>query len=113
MDRRILVADDSSTIQKVIKIAFSKYPVEIVEAGSYIEALSAVGKQAPDMLIIDASLPGAHGPDDFAKLKSSSQDAPLLLLVGTYEKVDEDSFKAVGLEEFLPTDWVYLPSVIR
>ena len=101
MGRRILVADDSSTIQKVIKIAFSPFEVDILEAASYIEALAAVGRGAPDVLIIDASLPGARGPQDFAKLKADAGGAPLLLLVGTYEAVDEVAFRNAGFEQIL------------
>ncbi len=101
MNRRILVADDSSTIQKVIKIALSRHPLEIVEAGSYLEALTAVAAQPPALLIIDASLPGARGPEDFAKLAAEAHGAPLLLLVGTYDSVDEGAFRQAGFQQFL------------
>lgn len=101
MSRRILVADDSSTIQKVIKIAFSRFDVEMVEAGSYIEALAAIARGVPDALIADASLPGAQGPNDFAKLQTESRGAPTLLLAGTYEAVDEAAFRRAGFQHFL------------
>jgi len=101
MSHRILVADDSSTIQKVIKIALNRYGVEIIEASSFVEALGEVTKTNPNALIIDASLPGAHGADDFAKLKEQANGVPLLVLVGTYEKVDEGSFEERGLGRFL------------
>lgn len=101
MSRRILVADDSSTIQKVIKIALSRHPIEIVEAGSFIEALTTVSRQPPDLLILDASLPGARGPEDFAKLAAEAKGAPLLLLVGTYDSVDEGAFRQAGFQQFL------------
>lgn len=101
MSRRILVADDSSTIQKVIKIAFSRYPVEMLEAASYIEALSSLSGLRPDALILDASLPGAKGPGDFAKLAEDSGGVPVLLLVGTYETIDEAQFRASGFHNFL------------
>lgn len=101
MRRRILVADDSSTIQKVIKIALSRYPIDMLEAASYIEALSAIGRTRPDALILDASLPGAQGPKDFAKLAADAGSIPVLLLVGTYETIDEAQFRASGLNYFL------------
>jgi CheY-like chemotaxis protein len=101
MSRRILVADDSSTIQKVIKIAFSRYPVEMSEAASYIEALSSLSGVRPDALILDASLPGAKGPGDFSKLAEDSGGVPVLLLVGTYETIDEAQFRAAGFHNFL------------
>ena len=101
MSRRILVADDSSTIQKVVKIAFSQYPVQITETGSYVEALHEVQRERPDVLILDACLPGANAPGDFLKLAQESGDAPVLLLIGSYQNVDESEFRNAGLEAFL------------
>src|SRR4051812_39255063 len=101
MSRRILVADDSSTIQKVIKIAFARHAVEIVEASSFAEALAVVVRQAPDLLIVDASLPGAQSPDDFARLARDAHGASVLLLFGTYDAVDEAAFRQAGFPNFL------------
>lgn len=98
--RRILVADDSATIQKVIKIAFSRHQYDIVEASSFIEALTSQSRTASDIVIADASLPGAHGPGDFSKLTHNGE-IPLLLLVGSYESVDEESFRTLGFSQFL------------
>jgi CheY-like chemotaxis protein len=98
--RRLLVADDSATIQKVIKIAFSRHQYDIVEAASFIEALTAQSRAAADIVIADASLPGAHGPADFSKLTQNGS-VPLLLLVGSYESVDEESFRTLGFSQFL------------
>jgi len=98
--RRILVADDSATIQKVIKIAFSRHGYDIIEAASFIEAITAQTRATSDIIIADASLPGAHGPSDFLKIAHDGS-IPLLLLVGSYESVDEDSFRSLGFSHFL------------
>lgn len=102
MPHRILVADDSSTIQKVIKIAFSRFDADMIEAASFLEALAAAGRAPLDLMILDASLPGAqHGAVDFAKLAGTAGSTPVLLLVGTYEAVDESAFRAQGFKHFL------------
>jgi len=101
MGRLILVADDSATIQKVIKIAFSRYPIEIIEASSFIGALAATAQSHPEALIIDASLAGAKGPEDFVKLRQEAGQVPVLLLIGTYETVDEAAFRQAGFTQVL------------
>ena len=114
MSRRILVADDSSTIQNVIKIAFARYPVEMLEAASLVEALSLVARTPPVALILDASLPGTQGPQDFVKLAKDARGVPVLLLVGTYEAIDEAQFRAAGFHHFLrkPFDSIDLVSEV-
>ena len=96
MRRRLLVADDSSTIQKVIKIAFNRFPLELIEASSFLDALTSIGQDAPEALIIDASLPGTRGPSDFERLRQEAQGAPVLLLIGSYDSVDEAAFRQAG-----------------
>ena len=98
MTHRILVADDSPTIQKVIRIAFSRMEVEMIGASSYVEAVSEAARSQPSLVIVDAGLPGTRGPSDFSKLKSSSGNVPIVLLVGSYENIDEPAFLAAGLE---------------
>ena len=98
MTHRILVADDSPTIQKVIRIAFSRMEAEMVGASSYVEAVSEATRSRPSLIIVDAGLPGTRGPTDFAKLKASAGNVPVVLLVGSYENIDEPAFLAAGLE---------------
>lgn len=101
MSLSILVADDSATIQKVIKIAFSKYPVEIMDAASYHDAIRSVKLKKPNLLIVDANLPGVRSPGDFLEIQTFCDGAPILMLAGSYEYVDEEKLRQVGLKNIL------------
>ncbi|MCX6119067.1 MAG: response regulator [Proteobacteria bacterium] len=98
MTCRILVVDDSTPIQKVIKIAFSKYPVEIFSAGSLNEALRECDKAKPDLIIADGSLPGVTSASDFSKLMAKSHGAAMIMLMGSYDSVRESDLRAAGFE---------------
>lgn len=101
MSLRIQVVDDSSTIQKVIKIAFSPYQVEVVASGSYIEALTEIQNQTPDLLIVDANISGPKTIADISRLRSEAGNVPVLLLRGSYEGIDEDSLSEAGFTTIL------------
>lgn len=101
MAQCILIADDSTTIQKVIKIALSKHDMEVVSAGSYIEAINEVSKTKFAILIIDANLPGVRGVGELKKLQEDANGVPVLILCGTYENIDEETFRSAGFREFL------------
>lgn len=98
MTCRILVVDDSTPIQKVIKIAFSKYAVEIHAAASLSEALRECDKAKPDLIIADASLPGVAAASDLSRLLSKSQGAAMVMLMGSYDSVREADLRAAGFE---------------
>lgn len=98
---KILVADDSATIQKVIKIAFARLAYEMLEATSYPQASTFLGGLTPPALIIlDAHLSGLHGPEGIHKLLNGKK-IPVLLLVGSYDAINEDQYRQAGFHHFL------------
>jgi CheY-like chemotaxis protein len=99
--KKLLVADDSSTIQKVIKIAFSKYAVKVIEASTFVEALRSAAVDKPDAIIADANLVGAQGPLDLKKIQENAGGSPILVLVGSYESVDQSQLRKHGLQHIL------------
>ena len=98
---RFLVIDDSSTIQKVVDLAFAPYSIDILTASSYLEAINEVGHQPPDLVIADASLPGIKGAKDYANLQKQLHNVPFIILLGSYDGVDQASFHQYGFRLFL------------
>ena len=101
MRRRILLADDSVTIQKVIELTFmdEDYDVKAVSNGD--EALAALPDLKPDVVIADVHMPGANGYEVCRRSKEVRPEVPVLLLVGTFEPFDEAQSRAVGADSFL------------
>src|SRR6185436_2220811 len=101
MRRRILLADDSVTIQKVIELTFldEDYDVKAVSNGD--EAIAALPQVNPDFVIADVHMPGANGYEVCRRSKEMRPDIPVLLLVGTFEPFDEGQSRAVGADSFL------------
>jgi len=55
MGARILVADDSATIQKVVELTLARENVELVQARSGDEAMQKAREVKPDLMLIDHS----------------------------------------------------------
>lgn len=112
MTCRILVVDDSTPIQKVIKIAFSKYQASILAAGSLAEAIKECEKSKPDLIIADASIPGVSSAQDFSRLLAKSHGGAMVMLMGSYDAVRESDLRAAGFETIVkkPFDAVELLS---
>lgn len=98
---RILVADDSEAIQKAIRLAFQGFSVTIYEASSYVETLNTCKKCRPELIIVDASLTGTDGPGDFQNIMAISGRVPMILLEGSYEPIDREAFKNLGLNHLV------------
>jgi two-component system, cell cycle response regulator len=91
MGKKLLVADDSLTIQKVIKLALSGdiYEIQTVSDGN--DALQQISIFHPDAVLIDVGIPGRSA---FEVKKAMNEDhdfrnIPVILMSSAFEKVDE------------------------
>ena len=101
MTNTILLADDSVTIQKVIELTFMDEDYEVVAVGNGDEALDQLEELTPDVVIADVHMPGASGYDVARRSKQLHPQAPVLLLVGTFEPFDNDDYESCGADDYL------------
>jgi CheY-like chemotaxis protein len=101
MRRRILLADDSVTIQKVIELTFMDEDYEVRAVSNGDEAIQALPEADPDFVIADVHMPGANGYEVCRRSKQRKASVPVLLLVGTFEPFDEAQARAAGADSYL------------
>ena len=101
MKRRILLADDSVTIQKVIELTFMDEDYEVRAVSNGDDAVKLLPETKPDFVIADVHMPGANGYEVCRRSKELRADVPVLLLVGTFEPFDEAQARAAGADSHL------------
>ena len=101
MARKILLADDSVTIQKVVELTFMDEDYEVVAVGNGDEAIASLGEDPPDLVIADVHMPGANGYEVCRAAKERDPGIPVLLLVGTFEPFQEDDARSAGADQHL------------
>ena len=71
MKLRILVADDSITIQKIVAMAFENQGAEVEGIGNGQEAFDKIHDFKPDIILADVDMPGLDGFQLSQKIKST------------------------------------------
>ncbi len=90
MKPTIIVADDSLTIQKVIKITLANEDLEIVECLEDHKLIDLCKKVSPTLVLLDFNLSETKtGYDLVGELKAAGV-AKVLMLYGTFDTVDEN-----------------------
>ncbi|MFG1500192.1 response regulator [Halobacteriovorax sp. XZX-3] len=96
MSKKVLVADDSQTIQKVISITFANQDFEIVSALDESELFSK--NDDFDLILLDFGL-----SDDGYKLGEETRKkfptTPVLAMLGTFDIVDENKLRSSGYSD--------------
>ncbi len=103
MAKKILLADDSITIQKVIELTFSDEDFEVVTVGNGRLAIERVQDVRPDLVLCDIIMPEKDGYEvcDFIKRNPALSHVPVLLLTGAFEPFDQERAARVGCDGFL------------
>jgi CheY-like chemotaxis protein len=101
MPKTILLADDSSTIRKIVELTFSgtDIRVEAVERGS--EALAYLERIQPDLILADVVMPPPTGYELCRRVKSGAAPVPVVLLSSSFEPFDEALAQQCGADRHL------------
>ncbi|HMD40074.1 MAG TPA: response regulator transcription factor [Candidatus Acidoferrum sp.] len=106
----ILVVDDEPQIRRVLRSTLSMHGYVITEATTGEEAVEAVRKARPDLILLDVNMPGIGGIEAAREIREMS-DAPIIMLTvrnAERDKVialdagaDDYVVKPFGIEELL------------
>jgi CheY-like chemotaxis protein len=101
--RKLLLADDSITIQKVVGLTFADEGVKVVSVGNGREAVERLEEVAPDIVLADVFMPEMSGYQvcEYIKQNEKLSHIPVMLLVGSFEPFDELEARRVGANDIL------------
>ena len=100
MAKRILLADDSITIQKVVELTFSDGDYEVTAVNNGTKAIQALSQMKPDIILSDIIMPEKNGYEvcEFVKSHPEFRNIPVVLLTGTFEPFDPDRADKAGCD---------------
>ncbi|GAB4303557.1 MAG: response regulator [Desulfuromonadia bacterium] len=101
MSTRLLLADDSHTIQKVVGMIFPAGEYELTAVSAASELLPTATRTSPDIILLDTRLGDASGLDLCRALRSNpvTANTPIILLSGAFEQFSEEEGVAAGADD--------------
>lgn len=93
MGKTILVVDDEERLTSLLQAYLQPEGYRVVTAANGRQALDAVGREPPDLIVLDLMMPEMDGIE-FLRVLRTKHSTPVVLLTARVE--DED--KIVGLE---------------
>jgi two-component system alkaline phosphatase synthesis response regulator PhoP len=113
MSARLVIADDSATILALVALAVEKDGYEPATATNGKDALEVIREHRPELVILDALMPGMTGYEVCRALREDV-DAPrphVIMLTAAAREVDKALAEEVGVDEFVTKP--FSPSVLR
>jgi len=114
-EQRILLVEDEPDIAEVLRFNLEKadFDVDVERRGD--EALEAVRRQPPDLIVLDLMLPGLDGLEITRALKRDPATAriPLVMLTAKGEEVDRIVGLELGADDYIPKPFSPREVVLR
>src|SRR4029450_304113 len=104
MTPQLLLADDSITVQRVIALTFQGEGIEVIAVGDGDQAVDAIERERPQIVLADLSMPGRDGyaVAEYVKRPPEHPRGPrVVLLTGAAEPVEEARSRALGIDGVL------------
>jgi CheY-like chemotaxis protein len=103
MPHKLLLADDSVTIQRVIELTFADEDVQVSVVGDGKQAIESIRRDRPDIVLADIGMPERDGYEVASFIKNDPDLAhiPVVLLTGAFEPIDENRARSVRCDGVL------------
>jgi two-component system cell cycle response regulator DivK len=104
MSKRILVVEDQPDNRQIIRDMLSPTDYKITEAENGEEALAAIAKQRPDLILMDIQLPIMDGYTATSRIKADPalRSIPIIAVTSYVLSGEEKKARAAGCDDCVP-----------
>ncbi len=111
----ILIVDDDTYIQKMMGQVLSRHGYTTVFASDGHSALEQIPVMAPDLIMLDLSMPGLNGFDVAGQIKENPDtcDIPVILITGMASVANHVKAMEMGVDDFMSKNAAHAEIIAR
>jgi len=104
MSKRILVVEDQEDNRQIIRDMLAATGYEIAEAADGEQALAAIAKHRPDLILMDIQLPVMDGYTATRHIKADPalRSIPIIAVTSYALSGEEKNARAAGCDDYVP-----------
>jgi two-component system, cell cycle response regulator DivK len=103
MSKRILVVEDQEDNRQILRDLLGNAGYELTEAENGEEAIAAVAKRPPDLILMDIQLPVMDGYEATRRIRTNPdlKSVPIIAVTSYALTGDEDKARAAGCNGYV------------
>ena len=113
----VLLIDDDAVMRMHLRLCLDQEGYEIIEAKTGQDGLEIYSRERPDIVLLDAVMPGIDGFECCERLQALAGDrpTPILMITGLEDRASVDRAFAVGAMDFVtkPVHFAVLRQRVR
>lgn len=101
--KTILLADDDANLRTLLRTTLDDPEYRVLEAADGTTALELAGKERPDLVVLDWTMPGMSGLEVAKALGQDPATAhiPVIMLTAKGQEMDKEQWRAIGVYAYL------------
>jgi CheY-like chemotaxis protein len=110
-----MLVEDDNNLREIYQARLNSEGYETVTASDGEEALSIVGKEKPDLIILDVMMPKISGFDTLDLLKNSpvTKDIKVIMMTALSQAEDRARAQKLGAQNYLVKSQVTLEDIVK
>ena len=102
-EKKILIVDDNADLVRIMGAFLEGHGYSVVSASDVAEAVKAVQKEKPDLIILDVAMPGGDGLNVLRRLNASNprNTIPVIVVTGMEPRAKAEAFAAGAVDFYL------------
>ncbi|HMK46258.1 MAG TPA: response regulator [Methanocella sp.] len=107
MANKIMIVDDEPDVVDLVKLVLKSEGYDVITAYSGREALEKIGKDVPDLILLDIMMPQMDGWEVYQRIRADPQTSkvPVAMLTAKSQSID----KMIGLHVVQVDDYITKP----
>ena len=98
--KKVLITEDDQFLIKMYKLNLEQEGIEIDIAKNGEEAIAAMDKEQPSLLLLDLLMPKVDGFSVLEHYKEKAYDFPVIILSNLSQDVDREKCKELGAKDY-------------
>ncbi|WP_306307170.1 response regulator transcription factor [Alicyclobacillus acidiphilus] len=99
--KKVLIVDDEAQMRNLIRIYLQSAGYSVEEAVDGMDALHAIDRSRPHVVILDIMMPGMDGFETCARIRDKDPEIPVLMLTARTSIEDKVSGLSQGADDYL------------
>jgi len=99
--KTILMIEDDQSTRDLVRMACQGQNFTLVEAENGEKGMEILGKNPPDLVLLDLNLPGVSGMDVCRQLRSDGTQVPIIMITGKSDTIDVVVGLEVGADDYV------------
>lgn len=97
----LLVVDDDPAIRRLLRTSLGVQGYRVLETGTGREALEAVEREAPEIMLLDLGLPDLDGLEVIRRLRASASKLPIIVLSSRGDEKGKVEALDLGADDYV------------